>query len=263
MTNGAAKANAVADAHRGLVRVYGVHAARAVIERRPEAVRRAVLLEGPLKGRLKALEDALGTLRVPLERVTRHTLDARASGARHQGVILDIQALKQFSLSDFEELVLRRGRALKVLVLDQVEDPRNLGACLRTADAAGVDALVVPKARAATLSPAALKAATGAAETVPLVHVPNLVRTLNWLKKAGVWVVGADAAAERTIFESKLEPPLAVVLGSEGRGLRRLTRETCDELFSIPLVGTVESLNVSVATGVVLFEILRQNPPEA
>ena len=248
---------AAAETGHGRSRVYGLHAARAVLERRPAAVERALLLAGA-EGRLAELEARLAALGVPIERASRATLDARTGHARHQGVVLDIQALKPFSLPDFEDLVLRRGRALKVLALDQVEDPRNLGACLRTADAAGFDVLVVPKARAASLTPAALKAATGAAETVPLVRVPNLVRTLVWLKDAGVWVVGADGDAERRLFDTRLEAPLVVVLGSEGRGLRRLTRETCDELFAIPLVGTVESLNVSVAAGVVLFEVLRR-----
>jgi len=165
------------------------------------------------------------------------------------------------SLGQFEDLVVHRGRALRLLVLDQVEDPRNLGACLRTADAAGIDAVVVPKDRSASLTPAAAKAAAGAAETVPVVQVTNLARTLKWLQSAGVWVVGAAGEAPRTLFETKLAPPLAIVLGSEGQGLRRLTRETCDELFAIPMCGAVESLNVSVAAGVVLFEWLRQSPP--
>jgi 23S rRNA (guanosine2251-2'-O)-methyltransferase len=135
-----------------------------------------------------------------------------------------------------------------------------LGACLRTADAAGIDAVVVPKAHAVRLTAAAVKTSTGAAETVPVFRAPNLARTLDWLKKAGVWVVGADADAPRSLYAAKLAPPMAIVLGGEGRGVRRLTRDTCDELVSIPMQGSVESLNVSVAAGVVLFELLRQAP---
>jgi 23S rRNA (guanosine2251-2'-O)-methyltransferase len=145
-------------------------------------------------------------------------------------------------------------------VLDGVEDPRNLGACLRTADAAGVDAVVVPKDHAAKLTPAAVKTSTGAAETVPVFRAPNLARALAWLKEAGVWIVGADAAAPRSLYQTKLSPPVAMVVGGEGRGVRRLTRDLCDELVYIPMQGTVESLNVSVATGIVLFELLRQAP---
>jgi len=127
-------------------------------------------------------------------------------------------------LGDFEDLVVQRGRAIRLLVLDGVEDPRNLGACLRTADAAGVDAVVVPKDHSAPLTAVAIKAATGAAETTPVVRAPNLARTLTWLKEAGVWVVGADSAAERSLYAAKLAPPVAMVLGGEGRGLRRLSR---------------------------------------
>jgi 23S rRNA (guanosine2251-2'-O)-methyltransferase len=163
---------------------------------------------------------------------------------------------------DFEDLVVQRGRAVRLLLLDGVEDPRNLGACLRTADAAGIDAVVVPKDHSAPLTAVAIKAATGAAETVPVVRAPNLARCLTWLKEAGVWVVGADSEAERSLYAAKLAPPVAIVLGGEGRGLRRLTRETCDELVKIPMVGAVQSLNVSVATGIVLFELLRQAPPK-
>jgi 23S rRNA (guanosine2251-2'-O)-methyltransferase len=144
--------------------------------------------------------------------------------------------------------------------LDGVEDPRNLGACLRTADAAGIDAVVVPKAHSAKVTAAAIKTSTGAAETVPVLRAPNLARTLTWLKEAGVWVVGADAAADKSLYATKLEPPVAMVLGGEGRGLRRLTRDLCDELVSIPMAGVVASLNVSVAAGVVLFELRRQSP---
>jgi 23S rRNA (guanosine2251-2'-O)-methyltransferase len=145
------------------------------------------------------------------------------------------------------------------LILDQVEDPRNLGACLRTADAAGVDAIVVPKARSAKLSPAAQKAAAGAAESVPLIVVPNLARSLRWLSDAGVRLVGTDEHGDVGLFDADLLPPIAILLGAEGTGLRRLSREACDALIRIPMAGAVESLNVSVAAAVVLYEMLRQS----
>jgi 23S rRNA (guanosine2251-2'-O)-methyltransferase len=232
---------------------------RALLERRPEAVVSATIL-ADATGPLEALAHDLGRLRVPVLRVRRAQLDRLSDGASHQGVLIEIRGATEMTLGDFEDLVVHRGRALRVLVLDGVEDPRNLGACLRTADAAGVDAVVVPKAHSAPLSAVAVKAATGAAETVPLVRAPNLARTLTWLKEAGVWTVGADAEAPQTLYAAKLAPPIAIVLGGEGRGLRRLTRDTCDELVSIPMAGAVESLNVSVATGIVLFELLRQAP---
>jgi 23S rRNA (guanosine2251-2'-O)-methyltransferase len=178
----------------------------------------------------------------------------------HQGVVVEVAAAAEFGVAELEALVVERGRALRLLVLDGVEDPRNLGACLRTADAAGIDAVVVPKDHSARLTAAAVKTSTGAAETVPVYRAPNLARALAWLKEAGVWVVGADAAASQSLYQCKLAPPVALVLGGEGRGVRRLTRDLCDELVYIPMVGSVESLNVSVATGIVLFELLRQAP---
>jgi 23S rRNA (guanosine2251-2'-O)-methyltransferase len=240
--------------------VYGLHAVRALLERRPETIRSATVLRDA-GGKLADLARELTAQGVAVTHVPRAELDRRCSGAAHQGVLVDVAAAGEFGVGEFEDLVVQRGRALRLLVLDGVEDPRNLGACLRTADAAGVDAVVVPKAHSAPLSAVAVKAATGAAETVPVLRAPNLARTLQWLKDAGVWVVGADAEAPKSLYAMKLEPPMAMVLGGEGRGLRRLTKDLCDELVSIPLAGAVASLNVSVAAGIVLFELLRQSPP--
>jgi 23S rRNA (guanosine2251-2'-O)-methyltransferase len=198
-------------------------------------------------------------LRVPIVRAGRDELDRRAGGGVHQGIVLEVPPPRELGLNELEDLVAERGQALRLLVLDQVEDPRNLGACLRTADAAGADAVVVPRAHSAKLGGTALKAATGAAESVPLVVVPNLARALRTLKDAGVWVMGADENGQKSLYETVIKPPVALVLGAEGRGLRRLTVETCDETFRIPMRGAVESLNVSVAAGIALFESLRQD----
>jgi 23S rRNA (guanosine2251-2'-O)-methyltransferase len=238
--------------------VYGLHAARAVLGRRPESIVSATILETETNNDLIRLAHALRGLAVPVVHAARSVLDGRAKGGVHQGVILEIQSVMRFSLTDFEELVARRDRDLRLLILDGVEDPRNLGACLRTADAAGVDAVVVPRSRTPELTSAALKAATGAAESMPLLFAGNLARTLRWLKQAGVWLVGTDAAAPQSLHAAKLQTPIAIVVGGEGRGLRRLTRDLCDELVAIPMAGTVESLNVSVAAGVALFELARQ-----
>ena len=239
--------------------VYGLHAVRALFERRPETIVVARVLRDA-SGKLADLARALAARGVAIERMARADLDRLSAGGVHQGVLVEVEAAAEFTIGDFEALVVARGRALRLLVLDGVEDPRNLGACLRTADAAGIDAVVVPKAHAAKLTAAAVKTSTGAAETVPVFRAPNLARTLAWLKEAGVWVVGADAEAGQSLYAAKLAPPVAMVLGGEGRGVRRLTRDLCDELVSIPMRGTVESLNVSVAAGVVLFELLRQAP---
>jgi len=238
--------------------VYGLHSVGAVLARRPREVVSAAVQKGQVRGRLGELVAGLERARVPIERMDRAALDRLAEGGVHQGIAVRVPPPREQGVNELERLVAGRDRALRLLVLDQVEDPRNLGACLRTADAAGVDAVVVPKARSAGLGGAALKTAAGAAESVPLVAVPNLARALRWLKGAGVWLVGADEAGPRSLFETEITPPVAIVLGAEGKGLRRLTREVCDEIVRIPMQGAVESLNVSVAAGVVLYEMLRQ-----
>ncbi len=239
-------------------RVYGVHAVRSLLEKRPEAILDAKILRGSKAGSLPELARALGAHQIPIEHVQRIALDRLSDGGTHQGILVRTRGAQEVGIREFEEIVVSRGKGFLCLILDGVLDPRNLGACLRTADAAGVDALVVPKRRAAGLTPSALKAATGAAETVPLVRVSNLAATLRWLKDAGVWIVGADADTPRTVYDARLESPVALVVGGEGLGLRRLTRELCDEFVSIPMHGTVGSLNVAVASGVLLFELRRQ-----
>ena len=238
--------------------VYGVHAVRSLIEKRPEAILEATVLKGSRAGTIPELTRRLKNLGIAVELTQRSDLDRMSSGGAHQGIIIRTQGHQEMGIQQFEELVVKRGKSLRCLVLDEIQDPRNLGACLRTADAAGIDAVVVPRRRAAGLTAAALKAAAGAADTVPLVRVSNLAGTLRWLRGVGVWIVGADSEMPGTIYEARLESPITIVLGGEGQGLRRLTRELCDEIVSIPMEGTVGSLNVSVATGVLLFELQRQ-----
>jgi 23S rRNA (guanosine2251-2'-O)-methyltransferase len=186
-------------------------------------------------------------------------LDRLAGGERHQGVVVELVPRAGDPETQLEEaLEALAGSPPLLLVLDGVTDPHNLGACLRSADAAGVAAVIVPRDRAAGLTPVVRKVAAGAAETVPLVQVVNLARTLRELKERGVWLVGTADDAPRSLYEVDFRGPTAIVLGSEGEGMRRLTREACDQLVSIPMGGAVESLNVSVATGVTLFEVVRQ-----
>lgn len=197
-----------------------------------------------------------------LSPVPRQELDRLAGngpdGLRHQGVLARMQAPAPGNESDLLELLTGLETPPLLLVLDGVQDPRNLGACLRSADAAGVHAVVVPRDRAAELTAVARKTAAGAAESVPLFVVTNLARCLRELRSAGVWLVGLAGEAETDLYQARLTGPLAMVLGAEGSGLRRLTREHCDELLRIPMAGSVESLNVSAATAVCLFEALRQ-----
>ena len=189
------------------------------------------------------------------------TMDARridglTGHARHQGVAARVIAAKP--RHDLNEVLENIGGPALLLVLDGVQDPHNLGACLRVADAFGVHAVIAPKDRAVGITPVVSKVASGAAETVPYIAVTNLARTLRELKEHGIWIVGADQAATAQLYDAKLSGPLAWVLGAEGEGMRRLTREHCDELVRIPMAGTVKSLNVSVAGGVCLGETLRQ-----
>jgi len=185
-------------------------------------------------------------------------MDKLASGERHQGVIAQLKKIDNLGEGALDSVLDNAGPNPLLLVLDGVTDPHNLGACLRSADAAGVHAVIVPRDRAAGLSPVVRKVAAGAAETVPLIQVTNLARTLRWLKERGFWLVGTDDEATQSIYTAKLTGPIAIVLGAEGAGMRRLTKEHCDLLVNIPMQGVVESLNVSVATGVTLFEAVRQ-----
>jgi 23S rRNA (guanosine2251-2'-O)-methyltransferase len=237
---------------------YGIHAVRVLLSRHPQRVRRVLLGAGRDAGRLAEIRALAQRAGVQVGTVDDATLDRLAAGERHQGVVAEVQPRAGDPETQLEEALEAAGQAPLLLVLDGVQDPHNLGACLRSADAAGVAAVIVPRDRAAGLTPVVRKVAAGAAETVPLVAVVNLARTLRDLKERGIWLVGTDDAADRTLYEADLKGPVALVLGSEGEGLRRLTRECCDQLVAIPMAGAVESLNVSVATGVALFEAVRQ-----
>ena len=178
-------------------------------------------------------------------------------GLKHQGVVAQYAAPQNLGEGDLDELLGKVENPL-LLVLDGVQDPHNLGACLRSAGAAGVAAVIVPRDRAVGVTAVVRKASAGAADQVPLIRVTNLARTLKTLKDAGVWIVGLAGEAEKSLYEMDLKGPIAIAMGGEGDGLRRLSREHCDYLAKIPMTGIVESLNVSVATGVALFEAVRQ-----
>jgi 23S rRNA (guanosine2251-2'-O)-methyltransferase len=238
--------------------VFGLHAVRTLLQQHPERASLLVLQKGREDARSTELQRLAQAAGVRMELRATQELDRLAGNERHQGACLQIRALGPLGEGALDELLDRATAPPLLLVLDGVQDPHNLGACLRTADAAGARAVIVPRDRAAGLTPTVRKVASGAAETVPLVQVVNLARTLRWLKAREIWVVGAADQAPQSLFESKLTGPLARVLGAEGAGLRRLTRENCDALVGIPMAGAVESLNVSVAAGVLLFEAARQ-----
>jgi 23S rRNA (guanosine2251-2'-O)-methyltransferase len=237
---------------------YGIHAVRVLLDRYPQRVRRVLLAGGRDAGRLAEIRTLAQRAGVQVASADDAQLDKLAEGERHQGVVAEVLPRAGDPETQLEEALEAAGPAPLLLVLDGVQDPHNLGACLRSADAAGVAAVIVPRDRAAGLTPVVRKVAAGAAETVPLVSVVNLARTLRDLKDRDIWLVGTDDAADKTLYDADLKGPLALVMGSEGEGMRRLTRECCDQLVSIPMAGAVESLNVSVATGVALFEAVRQ-----
>ena len=236
--------------------VYGIHAVAALLARAPERIVELRVQEGRVDQRMQQLLAAAETAGIAVERVSRAELDRQQEG-RHQGVVARLAAQVEYRESDLEMLLERAGTPF-LLVLDGVTDPHNLGACLRSADAAGVTAVIAPKDKAAGLTPVARKVACGAAETVPFVQVTNLARTLKRLQELGVWIVGAAGEADRSLYEQELTGPIALVMGAEGSGMRRLTKDCCDFLVNLPMAGSVSSLNVSVATGICLFEAVRQ-----
>jgi 23S rRNA (guanosine2251-2'-O)-methyltransferase len=251
--------------------VYGIHAVDSLLRRNPRSVELLLLQSGRKDKRIAGLEQLAGDQGVPMRRQPRADLDGLVEG-RHQGAVArlcsDAAADTATSSNLWGEAELLQhvdtaAAPVLLLVLDGVTDPHNLGACLRSAEAAGADAVIVPRDNSAGLTPVVRKVACGAAEVVPIATVTNISRTLRALKERGVWLFGTAEDAEKSLFDSDLRGSVALVMGAEGAGMRRLTREHCDHLVHLPMAGTVSSLNVSVATGIVLFEAVRQRPLNA
>lgn len=239
-------------------RVYGLHAVRAVLRQGELQVLRAWAQDSRHDPKLETLIGELQAQGVRIERVPRRELDRLAPDARHQGILLELQGGAAVTEQDLEGFLAALKPPILLLVLDGVTDPHNLGACLRSADAAGVQAVILPKDKSAGITPVVRKVACGAAESLPIFTVTNLARTLRTLQDAGIWIYGAASEADQALYDIDFKGNVALVLGAEGGGMRRLTREHCDGLVKIPMAGTVESLNVSVATGVLLYEVVRQ-----
>ncbi len=237
--------------------IYGMHAVRVMLERHPERVHNVRIAQQREDPRVRAIDELARRHHRPVQRVDLHALKQQLGDVAHQGVAADITPLPPWT-EDELLAALQSASAPLLLALDGVQDPHNLGACLRSADACGALAVIVPRDRAAQVTPAVRKVAVGAAETTPVVAVTNLVRTLKLLKQAGLWVVGADAAGDKSAHQADLKGPVVLVLGAEGTGLRRLTQQNCDFLVRLPQLGAVESLNVSVAAGMLLYEAVRQ-----
>ena len=234
----------------------GFHAVTSRLRQRPDSVTEIYMDTERADARARDLRELAKRLDVRVIPVDAKRLDGMAGGVRHQGVVAQATALE---MPKFIEDVLESiEEPPLLLILDGVQDPHNLGACLRVADGAGAHAVIAPKDRSVGLTTAAIKVASGAAESVPYIVVTNLARSMRDLKDKGIWMIGADDSATESLYKARLDGPLAMVLGAEGEGLRRLTKESCDSLVSIPMLGSVSSLNVSVASGVCLYEARRR-----
>ncbi len=237
---------------------YGIHACRHLLDSSPEDIVEVWVQQDTRGQGLKELIAQIEQAGLTIQWVQRKSLEKMAEGGRHQGIAIRSRARKVLDEADLEAILDNAQQVPFLLILDGVQDPHNLGACLRTADAAGVMAVIVPVHRGVGITSTVRKVATGAAESVPLIQVNNLARVLELLKQRGIWLIGTAGEASTSLHQQDLSGPLALVMGAEDKGMRRLTREACDALIHIPMRGVVESLNVSTATAVCLFEALRQ-----
>ncbi len=242
--------------------VYGVHAVSALLSNPHRMTKKLFVSQDRIDNRLQEILEKANQAKVSVEKLSPQQMNQRFADFTHQGVVACASVLPDYNESHLLALLEASKNPGLILILDGITDPHNLGACLRTADATSVDFVVIPKDKSASITPAVSKVACGAAESIPLVRVTNLVRSMEILKEQGVWIYGAAGEADHSIYQTDCKGTVAIVMGAEGDGLRRLTREHCDGLFSLPMLGTVDSLNVSVATGVSLYEVLRQRKKE-
>ena len=238
--------------------VYGVHAVAALLANRHRSTKRLYINQDRIDKRLQDLLNIAEQKRVPVETLSLQKMNQRFADFVHQGIVASAEPLPDYIESDLEGLLASSKKPCLILILDGVTDPHNLGACLRSADAAGVDFVIIPKDKNASVTPVVSKVASGAAESVPLVRVTNLARAMENIKQQGVWIYGAAGESGVSIYNLDCKTSIALVMGSEDKGMRHLTRELCDGLFALPMLGTVTSLNVSVATGICLYEVGRQ-----
>lgn len=240
-------------------KIYGIHAVEALLNHHPKRIKQLFILEGRQDPKIQHIIELAKKNHTKIQISSRDELnELTAEDAVHQGVVAEVSPSQVWNEAMLEELLEKLAEPPLLLVLDNITDPHNLGACLRTADAAGVQAVIIPKDKSATLNATVRKVACGAAEVIPLVTVTNLARTLEKLQQRGLWIVGTAGEAEQEIYQQDLTIPTVLVMGAEGKGMRRLTRDHCDYLVKLPMLGSVSSLNVSVATGICLFEAVRQ-----
>jgi len=237
--------------------IYGINTVRQALQKKSASLLRVYLQKDLGQQRLSRLTDELRGESLSIERVSADELEQLTGTTKHQGVAAMLAGSAQMGDNDALEYLESLDNPL-ILVLDSIEDPRNYGACLRTADGAGADLVVSGRSRGVDVTPVVSKVASGAAESVPIARVANLARFLKALRELNIWIIGTDGEGPASLYETNLTGPLAIVMGAEGKGLRRLTRESCDALVQLPMKGSVTSLNVSVAAGVCLYEALRQ-----
>lgn len=238
--------------------VYGIHAVKSLLTQKHRVTKLVYINQDRLDKRMQEIITLAEKRAIKIEYLKESTLEQKFKDIVHQGVIAEASPLRSYTEYDIVELLEQKSGNALILILDLVTDPHNLGACLRSADGAGVDFVIIPKDKSVGITPVVTKVACGAAESVPLIKVTNLARTMDLLKQHGIWIYGATDEASASLYQLDLKSSIALVLGAEGEGMRRLTKERCDGLFSIPMYGIVSSLNVSVATGVSLYEAVRQ-----
>ncbi len=239
-------------------KIFGIHAVQAALDYSADKILKIWVDEKRQDKRSTELIKKLQRLAIPLEKSDRKKLDRMTDSKNHQGIVIEVEMPSIHSEEELKHVVKTMTETPLFLVLDQVQDPHNLGACLRTADAAGVHGIIITKDNSASITPTVCKVACGAAETVPVYQVTNLARILRWLKEQNIWIMGTTGETDQSVFSADLTLPLALVMGTEGTGMRRLTQEQCDFLVKIPMTGTVESLNVSVAAGIIIYEAFKQ-----
>ncbi|WP_286237142.1 23S rRNA (guanosine(2251)-2'-O)-methyltransferase RlmB [Neptuniibacter halophilus] len=238
--------------------LFGIHAVSTALKRDAERIQRILVMKGRHDSKMQRLIEAALDQGIEVEQAGKRDLEELVKGAVHQGIVALCKPIQTYNEKFLDQLLDNQQESPLLLILDGVTDPHNLGACLRTADAAGVQAVIAPKDKSAPLNATAAKVACGAAEAIPYVLVTNLARTLKSLQERGIWITGTAGETDLDIYSANLTGPMALVMGAEGQGMRRLTRENCDQLVKIPMAGEVSSLNVSVATGICLFEAVRQ-----
>ncbi|WP_367680449.1 23S rRNA (guanosine(2251)-2'-O)-methyltransferase RlmB [Candidatus Fukatsuia anoeciicola] len=237
--------------------IYGIHTIKVLLDHEPQRFLEIFIQKNHNNNRLQTLVSQVRTCGLAVQYASRKWLDSQTKGGIHQNIVARVRKGRQYQESDLL-LFLSNIKIPFLLILDGITDPHNLGACLRSADAAGVDIVIIPRNRSASLNATVKKVASGAAENVPLIQVTNLARTLQLLKEQNIYIVGTSGKVKENIYQNNLTGPIALVMGSEGRGMNYLTRKYCDKLIRIPMVGIVYSLNISVAAGVCLFEVVRQ-----